>query len=125
MLVAVALVIWSSIELWRIGHNMGIHNGPFRSTIFGLAFGCISIAGTVGTLLKANWGRIFILFLSALSALYAVAYLLLGGFEDTGLLYAIAVSGLFLLSIATLAILGKKDKFKQWQLNKPIEAARE
>ena len=66
-----------------------------------------------------------ILFSSGLSLIYAAAYLLLGGFEDTGPNYAVAVSSLVLLSIASFAILGRKEKFKNWQLNKPIEADRE
>lgn len=127
LLAGSALTIWSVIELWQIGNNkyLGINSGAFEATLIALGFGCASIVGTIGLLLKTNWGRMLILFSSGLSLIYAAAYLLLGGFEDTGPIYAVAVSSLVLLSIASFAILGRKEKFKNWQLNKPIEADRE
>ena len=38
----------------------------------------------------------------------------MGGFEDTGIIYAVVVSALFLFSIFTVAVLARKKKYKEW-----------
>lgn len=124
LLAGIALMIWSTIELWKIGNNiyLGIGSGAFQATLESLTFGCICILGASGLMKKKQWGRILIILTSSLMMLYSAAYLLMGGFEDTGPIYAVAVFGLFLLSIATFAIAARKNKFKEWQLNNGIEA---
>jgi hypothetical protein len=120
----VALMIWSTIELWQIGNNLylGIGSGAFQTTLESLAVSCTCILGAYGLMKRKQWGRILIILTSSLMTLYAAAYLLMGGFEDTGPIYAVAVFGLFLLSIVTFAIAARKNKFKEWQLNNGIEA---
>jgi|GEM_PF-3435304 len=114
MVAGIALLIWSAVELWKIGHNsyLGINSGAFKSNLIAVGFSLLCIIGSTGLRFKKNWGRIIILLVACISLLYAVAYLLMGGFEDTGPIYAGVVAGLFLLSIATLAIATRKKKYK-------------
>lgn len=121
-----ALLIWSANELWQIGNNeyLGINSGAFKATLLGLCFSALCIIGASGLKIKKTWGRLIILSVACLSLFYSAAYLLMGGFEDTGPIYAIAVLGVFLLSISSIVILRKK-RFTAWQLNNAIETDRE
>ena len=119
MLAGIGLMMWSVIELWRIGHNsyLGIHSGAFKATLIALGFSCFCIFGSAGSILRTNWGRIIILSVATMTLLYAVAYLLLGGFEDAGPIYAAGVFGLLLVSIVTFAVLVRRKNTKKEQLN--------
>lgn len=112
----IALIIWSAIELFKIGNNpyLGTNSGAFKSTLIGLTFGVICVLGSKGLMKKTNWGRILILVSASIVFLYGVSYLLMGGFEDTGIIYAVVVSALFLFSIFTVAVLARKKKYKEW-----------
>ena len=59
----IALIIWSAIELFKIGNNpyLGTNSGAFKSTLIGLTFGVICVLGSKGLMKKTNWGRILIL----------------------------------------------------------------
>ncbi len=108
--VAIVLLVWSLIGLWEIAHNphSGINNSTFKATLLGVGFSSLCIIGSVGLMLKKNWGRIIIILSASLSLLYAVAYLLMGGYDDTGPIYASAVAGILLLSFASFVILAKR-----------------
>ena len=108
----IAIIIWSVSEVWQIGHNsyLGVSSGAFKATLIGAGFSLICIIGALALMLKKAWGKIILLTVATISFLYAVAYLLMGGFEDTGRVYASIVAGIFLLSIVTIVMLLKKWK---------------
>ena len=112
LLAGLALLLWSVIELWRIAHNtyLGINSGAFKATLESLTFSAICILGSAGLMNNKKWGRILIILTSTVTLLYAAAYLVLGGIEDTGLIYAVTVAGLFLLSVVSLFILARRKK---------------
>lgn len=112
----IALMIWSVVALWRIGNNsyLGVYSGAFKATLISLGFSTLCIFGSAGLMFKKNWGRILILLASSIVLLYTAAYLLLGGFEDTGIIYAVIVAALVFLSISSLIIVSKKRTIKEW-----------
>ena len=112
----IALMIWSVIGLWQVGHNssLGVNSGAFQATVIAAGFSVLCIIGSLGLMLKKAWGRKLMLWTASISLLYAVAYLCFGGIEATGRLYEIIVTGLSLLSIATIIILLRKQKYKEW-----------
>ena len=113
----IALIIWSVIELWQIGHNsyLGVSSGAFKSTLIGAGFSLICIIGALSLLFRKAWGRVIILIAAIFSIIYAVGYLLLGGVEDTGRIYIFNVAALFLLSIATIIVLVKNWRLKKYK----------
>ncbi len=116
LLAGIALMILSAIELCQIGHNsyLGINSGVFKATLIAVGFSSLYILSSTGLMFNKNWGRILILLSASISLLYAAAYLLMGGFGDTGLIYVVIVSGLSLLSISTFAIFARKRKSNEW-----------
>ncbi len=53
------------------------------------------------------------MFLTAsIAVLYGVPYFLMGGYEDTGPIYAVVVAGIFIFGIAMLAILARRRNLK-------------
>lgn len=111
-----ALMVWSVVELWQIGHNsyLGVNSGAFKSTLISSGFSLVCIIGALGLMFNKAWGRVIILIVAILSIVYAVGYLLLGGIEDTGGIYIFNVAALFLLSIATIIVLVKNWRLKEY-----------
>ena len=111
-LAGTALILWSALELWQIGNNsyLGTNSGAFKVTLISLTYSLLCILGSIGLMNNKNWGRIMIILVSSISILYAMAYLLMGGFEDTGLIYLIDIAGLLILSVLSMTILLKKEK---------------
>jgi hypothetical protein len=111
--VATALLIGSAIALWNTSHNTywGINSGAFKATLIGTGYSILCLAGSIGLRMRKNWGRIILLFGASLWVLYSAAYLFMGGYDDTGPIYAAAVSGMFILSIASLVMLARKKQF--------------
>ena len=104
-----ALIIWFAIELWQVGYDVyfGVHSGAFKAILIAMGFSSLCIIGALGLMLKRAWGRIIIIIVAIIS----VFYLLTGGLHDGGVVYAIMVIALSLLSIVSIVML-----LKEWDL---------
>jgi len=103
----IALFIWFVVKLWQVGHNsyFGVNSGAFKATLIAAGFSFQFIIGALGLMLKKTWGKIIITGVAGLTVLY----LLTGGLFDGGIVYAIIVTGLSLLSIITIVMVLKGD----------------
>ena len=104
--------MWSAIELWQIATNsyLGVHSGAFKATLISLIFSCLCVLGATGFMRNMNWGRILLLLVSSIMLLYSAAYIFMGGFEDTGRIYAIIVACLCFFSVSSILLLRKNSR---------------
>jgi hypothetical protein len=69
-----------------------------------MAFGIAALVAGVLGWLRTRASSPILVVLSTLVFLYSVAYVLMGGFEDTGSAYGLCVAMAFVLASATVAL---------------------
>lgn len=116
LIAGIALLIQATIALWRIAKNpyTGLHSGAFKAALIVIGFSLLCILGSIGSLLKQNWGQILVYVSAIIILVYAASYVLLGGYDDTGPFYAFIVAGFTILSLATFATAGRRKQDGEW-----------
>jgi hypothetical protein len=97
-----ALFLWTMVELLEGWESE--YRSP-RATTASLMFVAFALAAVAGGVLGVGGKRHaapILITLSWLGLLYATAYVLFGGFDDTGVSYALCVLALVLVCLATL-----------------------
>ena len=71
------------------------------ASLMGLAFAVFAALGAALSFMGRRGGPLLLKGVAALAILYALTFVLFGGFADRGLLYAVIVAALAVLAIAT------------------------
>lgn len=104
VLVGLLLLSWSALGLYQWLQTAGRFPGPRNAILIFIGAAGAALLGGILTLRKSSMGRVVLVALSALVLLYAVAYLLMGGFDDTGGAYLLCVVSLSVLSLVTVLV---------------------
>jgi hypothetical protein len=103
-LAAVLLLVWSVRALYAWSRSTHHFSGPRNALLILLGAAAAAGVGGLLTLAGRSSGRLVLLVLSLLTLLYVAAYLLMGGFDDTGTTYALRVLAFGAISLATLLL---------------------
>jgi hypothetical protein len=125
LIVGLLLCLWGFEELYKISKYEGPSGGAFQATLISEAFAAMIIASAVGALRRRLIANRFLISTYAIGIIYAAVFVLLGGFEDTGLLYSICVALLSIISMTGIVVAcSKAVRSEYYAPNKPLEPIR-
>jgi hypothetical protein len=102
--VGLVLLSWSIVGLCQWWQTASRFSGPRNAMLIFAGAAAAAVLGGILTLCRKSMGKVVLLVLSALVFLYAAAYLLMGGFDDTGGVYLLCVVSLTFLSLVTVLL---------------------
>ena len=121
----VLLFAWGIMELWKIYRISGASNGAFGATLISQAFSTVIIVCAVNAVRRKRSANQLLMGTYALTLLYAVLYILFGGFEDNRLVYSACVAMFTLTSLAGIITASSRVvRTEQDAPNKPVEPNR-
>ena len=104
LVVGVALLVWSFRALHSWTQSEYRFSGALSAVLIFASFAVVAVVGGALAAWRVRGGRAVLVVLSAATILYSASYILFGGFDDTGVIYALCVLALLVFAIATILL---------------------